>query len=65
MKIMSIVGARPNFMKVASLARAIENHNGATGYPRVEHAIVHTGQHYDEHMSSLFFKELEIPEPHS
>ena len=64
MKIMSIVGARPNFMKVAPIARAIQNHNSSGGHPAVTHIIVHTGQHYDEQMSNLFFRELEIPEPH-
>lgn len=63
MKVMSIVGARPNFMKMASLARAIENRNGADRHPAIEHIIVHTGQHYDEQMSDLFFRELEIPKP--
>jgi len=63
-KIMSIVGARPNFMKVASIASAVQNHNSEGGRPAVRHVIVHTGQHYDERMSNLFFKELEIPEPH-
>ncbi len=63
-KIMSIAGARPNFMKVAPIAKAIEEHNKSEGCARIEHVIVHTGQHYDERMSSLFFKELEIPRPH-
>jgi UDP-N-acetylglucosamine 2-epimerase (non-hydrolysing) len=63
-KIMSIVGARPNFMKVAAIARAVQSHNSADRVPPIEHIIVHTGQHYDEQMSTLFFKELEIPEPH-
>jgi UDP-N-acetylglucosamine 2-epimerase (non-hydrolysing) len=63
-KIMSIVGARPNFMKIASIARAVQSHNSAGRVPPIEHIIVHTGQHYDEQMSKLFFKELEIPEPH-
>jgi UDP-N-acetylglucosamine 2-epimerase (non-hydrolysing) len=62
-KIMSIVGARPNFMKVASIAHAAQKHNNAGGHPVISHVIVHTGQHYDEQMSTLFFKELEIPEP--
>jgi UDP-N-acetylglucosamine 2-epimerase (non-hydrolysing) len=64
MKVMSIVGTRPNFMKVASLAHAIENHNSTDCHPTIKHTIVHTGQHYDEQMSNLFFKELEIPKPH-
>jgi len=63
-KIMSIVGARPNFMKVASIAHAVQSHNGAGRQPKIEHIIVHTGQHYDEQMSKLFFRELEIPRPH-
>ncbi len=60
---MSIVGARPNFMKVASIARAVDNMNRATGRQEIVHTIVHTGQHYDEKMSNLFFHELEIPKP--
>ena len=57
MKFASIVGARPNFMKLAPLARAFA--------PRrdVEHFIVHTGQHYDAAMSDDFFRDLELPEP--
>jgi UDP-N-acetylglucosamine 2-epimerase (non-hydrolysing) len=62
-KIISIVGARPNFMKVASLVRAIESHNASGTTAAIEHLIVHTGQHYDERMSDFFFKELELPAP--
>ena len=61
---MSIVGARPNFMKVASIASAVDRYNAANGFPKIVHTIVHTGQHYDEQMSDLFFRELEIPKPH-
>ena len=57
MKIISVVGARPNFMKVAPLCRALK------AYPQVEHVLVHTGQHYDVRMSEQFFKELDIPNP--
>ena len=57
MKILSVVGARPNFMKVAPLHRALV----ASG--RFQSRIVHTGQHYDERMSDVFFKQLELPEP--
>lgn len=58
MKILSIVGARPNFMKVAPLHRAfLANKN-------IESKIVHTGQHYDAQMSSIFFEQLELPKPH-
>ena len=62
MKLISIAGARPNFMKIAPLADAIAVHN-ATSAPFIEHLLVHTGQHYDQKMSDLFFRELGIPEP--
>jgi UDP-N-acetylglucosamine 2-epimerase (non-hydrolysing) len=57
LKIISIVGARPNFMKVAPLHRAFLTH------PSVESIIVHTGQHYDSRMSDVFFNQLELPAP--
>ncbi|WP_263808907.1 non-hydrolyzing UDP-N-acetylglucosamine 2-epimerase [Salinibacter sp.] len=58
MKIISVVGARPNFMKVAPLHRAFQEREGIT-----ESLIVHTGQHYDEQMSDIFFEQLELPRP--
>lgn len=64
MKILHVVGARPNFMKIASLVDAVKNHNLSHGsHEHVEQVIVHTGQHYDEKMSKLFFDELGIPKP--
>ena len=57
MRVLSIVGARPNFMKLAPLDRALRAHTEA------QHVIVHTGQHYDREMSATFFADLEIPEP--
>ncbi len=57
MKIISIAGARPNFMKIAPLMEAMGAHES------IEPMLVHTGQHYDERMSDLFFKQLGIPEP--
>ncbi len=57
MKIISIVGARPNFMKIAPFCRALKL------YPEIQHVLVHTGQHYDIRMSDAFFVDLEIPEP--
>ena len=66
MKLISIAGARPNFMKLASIADAIENYNNnkPTYYTNsIEHIIVHTGQHYDHKMSKSFFEDLSIPKP--
>jgi UDP-N-acetylglucosamine 2-epimerase (non-hydrolysing) len=56
-RVLSVVGARPNFMKVAPIDRA------ARLLPGVEHSIVHTGQHYDAAMSDAFFRDLEMPQP--
>lgn len=58
LKFISVVGARPNFMKVAPLHRALAAHAD-----RVRHLICHTGQHYDEKMSKVFFEDLELPQP--
>lgn len=57
MKIISVAGARPNFMKIAPLMEAFTNE------PAIEPILVHTGQHYDERMSDLFFRQLGIPQP--
>jgi len=57
MKIINIVGARPNFMKIAPLMEQYRHHSD------IEPLLVHTGQHYDEKMSDLFFRQLGIPEP--
>ena len=56
-KVISVVGARPNFMKVAPLHFALQK------YPSILHRIVHTGQHYDDNMSKVFFDDLELPRP--
>ena len=57
MKVIQVVGARPNFMKVAPLHRAIQQLSGWTS------KIVHTGQHFDAKMSDVFFTQLELPKP--
>jgi UDP-N-acetylglucosamine 2-epimerase (non-hydrolysing) len=57
-KIIHIVGARPNFMKVAPIMREMAKHP-----QEFEQLLIHTGQHYDDNMSQVFFEELELPQP--
>ena len=56
-----IAGARPNFMKIAPIMRAIDNNK--THDNAIRYRLVHTGQHYDDRMSGSFFEELDIPKP--
>jgi UDP-N-acetylglucosamine 2-epimerase len=68
MKIVSVVGARPNFMKIAPLLRAITEHNKRNKRNKLNKLsitpiLVHTGQHYDYEMSQIFFKDLDLPKP--
>ena len=58
MKIISVVGARPNFMKIAPIVEAVKAHPGS-----FDHILVHTGQHYDAKMSATFFHDLGLPRP--
>ena len=62
MKIISVVGARPNFMKIAPFIKAINDYNAGKPEEPVDHILVHTGQHYDDRMSKAFFKALDIPD---
>jgi UDP-N-acetylglucosamine 2-epimerase (non-hydrolysing) len=62
MKLLLVAGARPNFMKIASIVAALDAHNLATR-KRIDYLLIHTGQHYDEKMSHTFFRELELPRP--
>jgi UDP-GlcNAc3NAcA epimerase len=62
-KIATIIGARPQFIKAATISRCIAEHNSKSLSPIIEEILVHTGQHYDDGMSAIFFRELEIPEP--
>lgn len=72
MRILTVVGARPNFMKAAPIINAINLHNQQLALTsrgigrvseRIEHILVHTGQHYDELMSGSFFSDLNLPPP--
>ena len=66
MKIITILGARPQFIKAAPVSRAIAKHNRLTSHSSSSYlteAIIHTGQHFDADMSDVFFKELNIPKP--
>jgi len=58
LKIINIVGARPNLPKIAPLIREMQRH------PEIEPILVHTGQHYDEALSDIFFRQMGIPTPH-
>lgn len=58
-KIITIVGARPQFIKAAAISRAAGKYHAE----RIQEVIIHSGQHYDDNMSRIFFEELEIPEP--
>ena len=62
MKIVSIVGARPQFIKVAPILRSINTHNRGQSAP-IEHMLIHTGQHYDYELSQAFFVDLDLPKP--
>jgi len=58
MKVMNVVATRPNYMKIAPIIYAIQE------YPdKLEHVLVHTGQHYDKNMSEVFIDDLDLPEP--
>ncbi|HHB94121.1 MAG TPA: UDP-N-acetylglucosamine 2-epimerase (non-hydrolyzing), partial [Campylobacterales bacterium] len=57
MKILTILGARPQFIKAGTVSREIKSYN------EINEVIVHTGQHYDSNMSDIFFEEMKIPKP--
>ncbi len=64
MKIVTILGARPQFIKAASISREIMRVNEKSNVKKIEEIIVHTGQHFDTNMSEIFFEEMKIPKPH-
>ena len=57
MKIINVVGTRPNFIKIAPIIREMKKHKD------ISFLLIHTGQHYDDEMSETFFKDLDIPKP--
>jgi len=59
MKILTVVGARPQFIKAAAISRVIKKYHDST----IDEVIVHTGQHFDQNMSKIFFEDLDIPSP--
>ena len=59
-RLLTIIGARPQIIKAAAISRAVAEHFADA----VEETILHTGQHYDYNMSGAFFDELGIPQPH-
>ena len=58
MKVVTVVGARPQFIKSASVSRALQS----VGY---QEFVIHTGQHYDPEMSTVFFEEMSLPKPYA
>ena len=58
-RLLTVIGARPQIIKAAAISRAVKNHFAG----QIEERILHTGQHYDANMSQVFFDELEIPQP--
>ena len=57
MKVANVVGARPNLVKIAPLVREMRKH------PEIQPLLIHTGQHYDEKLSDIFFRQMGIPQP--
>lgn len=59
----SVVGARPQFVKLAPVCKAIESHNAKVDAAPIDHRIIHTGQHYDREVAELLFEQMAIPRP--
>jgi UDP-GlcNAc3NAcA epimerase len=60
---LSVVGARPQFVKLAPVCRAIEQFNAKSDFLEIQHRIIHTGQHYDREVAELLFEQMAIPQP--
>ena len=63
MKLVTIIGARPQFIKAAAVSNSIKEYNTKAKISIIQEVIVHTGQHFDSNMSSVFFDEMKIPKP--
>lgn len=63
MKIVTIIGARPQFIKATTVSRVIMHHNLKNPSAPIQEYLVHTGQHYDKNMSDIFFQDLKLPQP--
>ena len=63
MRLLSVVGARPQLIKCSMISRAIRMHNQSSSNKPLQQIILHTGQHYDTNMSQVFIDQLNIPEP--
>lgn len=62
-RVLSIVGARPQFIKIGPICRAMDAHNRRSNSPRIEHCVVDTGQHYDRELAGLLLDQMNVPEP--
>ena len=62
-RLVTVVGARPQFVKAAVISRAVARFNRTTAGRPIEEILIHTGQHYDEALSGIFFEQLDLPEP--
>ena len=63
MKVLTVVGARPQFIKAAAVSAAIDRHNASDSETSIDECVVHTGQHYDSQMSDVFFEQLSVRRP--
>ena len=63
LRIFTVVGARPQFVKASVVSKAIQTHNQSASGKKIEEEIIHTGRHYDYGMSEVFFRKLNIPRP--
>ena len=63
LRTLTVLGARPQFVKAAVISHSIASHNRCNQQQKIQEVIIHTGQHYDDNMSDVFFKEMSMPSP--